>query len=101
MMLFKITILTIGIGVIAWTFWWSYKERQRKGKEEFLRALSGEKTFADLKAECERKYGIMITAIQGVDGDNVVVDMETINYHVRFNQKQYDDVMNILGQHLR
>lgn len=71
-MLTETILIAIGGGTIAWTFWWSHKERERKGAAEFLETLKRPTPKYTL-TEIEHKFGVKINSIR-VNG--LVADLD-------------------------
>lgn len=40
-MMYYITVWTIGVGLIVWSFWYSHKVRTRRERKRFLNKLAG------------------------------------------------------------
>lgn len=51
-MMYYVSVMTVGVNLIVWSFWWSHRERQRRANRIFLNKLAGYKfeTWKELKA---------------------------------------------------
>ena len=69
------TLLIVGCGALqVFALVWSRKERERKGKAEFLRKLSGEEEVLTI-SELEQKFGVRIVDLK-VNGMTVDLGIE-------------------------
>lgn len=100
-MLVEAILITIGGATIIWSFWWSRNERRRKAKAKFVSRLKDDFGLKELKAECEKKYGILIHTISvgGVVQD--VSCQEGLNgpiHKMQISSKMYKDIISkIIG----